>query len=116
MQLSFSTLLARNVSSLTREKANELGDIQLIKIWAESELSHLELPKAAAQKLKDILENDQIQVEEFMKELSSIIESSNNPRWEAFLALKRFPTTVFDYFSSLSFLEFSAFVFCCVIF
>jgi hypothetical protein len=81
-------------------------DIDYLKFQAELQTKEHNLPHAAAQKLKEILSDDQIKPEEFINEFNKILTSTENIGWKSFIFLSNVREKFFDQMTKIPWLQF----------
>lgn len=93
-------------------------DINFLKWEAELQTRDYKFPHAAAQKLKEILLDDQIQPEEFIAQFNKILTSAQSSSWTSFLSLNNIRDRFFDQVSRVSWFPvlILLFIFCLYIF
>ncbi len=79
--------------------------IEYLKYYATQETQNIKFPHKAAQRLNEILLNDQIKPEEFKTELTQIMASTNTISWKIILYLNNLQTRLFEQITSISWLQ-----------
>jgi hypothetical protein len=77
--------------------------LDYLKLTAEQKLKHLFLPSSAAKRLKEIIEDDQINIDDFVKELQAIEASVDNLSWKVQTYLHKLSNHLADQIQTISF-------------
>ena len=80
-------------------------DINFLKWEAALETKDQKFPHGSAQKLKEILLDDQIQTEEFITQYNKILSSTESLGWKSFVYIGSVKDRFVDQLASISWLQ-----------